>query len=363
MRKIKICHLVHGFNVGGLERIIVNTINELGTDVEHTIIALTVVGTFVEQINVPVSFYSLNKSPGNDWSIYRKLHRLLKELEPDVLHSYNLSTIEYQWVGKWLGIPIRIHAEHGRDSYDPFGHVKKYQRIRRVCALAVTQVVAVSQDLHSWLATSVKIPSKKLSLIHNGVDTDFFVKKTTSNEYFRIGHVARLQHIKNQTMLLAAFKLACQKNRGFENDARLTIVGDGPEYDKLSSSVTGNDTETVQIEFVGEQQDVLPYYQTFDLFVLSSLAEGVPMTLLESMSVGMPHVVTHVGGISEVIIEEETGLSTVVDDIETYSEHLIDLYENPERRHLMGIACRKRVVNKFSQKRMIEQYKLLYQLE
>lgn len=121
-KRIHICHLVYGFNVGGLERIIVNCINNLDPcKFQHTIVSLTTIGDFIHEIDHPVEHYALNKKSGNDASVYFTLYKLFRKIKPDVLHSYNLATIEYQWLALLAGIPRRIHAEHGRDSYDPNG--------------------------------------------------------------------------------------------------------------------------------------------------------------------------------------------------------------------------------------------------
>ncbi|MBL4829984.1 MAG: glycosyltransferase [Aliivibrio sp.] len=359
MKQQHICHLVYSFHVGGLERIITNTINSLGVEYTHTIISLTDIGSMIEQIEPEISIFQLNKREGNDYSIYPKLYKILKQLSPDVVHSYNLATFEYQWIAKLLFVPIRLHAEHGRDSYDPYGQVKKYQWIRKFCSLATTDVVAVSAELLNWLEQSVGINQKKLTLIRNGVDTNYFQKSGTTSDFI-IGHVARLHAIKNQKMLIDAFDKAKKTNSQFNAKAQLIIVGDGPEMYNLRTYCSSSNITNVKFE--GEKTDVLSYYQLFDLFALSSIAEGIPMTLLEAMSVGIPHVVTNVGGIEEVIIKGETGLSCESEDVDTFAEHMITLFLDKTLRDNMSNAAQKRVVSSFSQNRMLNQYKTLYRL-
>ncbi|MGF1765201.1 glycosyltransferase [Aliivibrio kagoshimensis] len=357
MKQLHICHIVYSFHVGGLEKIITNAINSLGKDFTHSIISLTDIGSIVDDVKPNISVYQLKKSAGNDFRIYPKLYKLLKDLSPDVVQSYNLATFEYQWIAKLLSIPVRLHAEHGRDSYDPYGEVKKYQWIRKICSFAVTDIVAVSADLYTWLISSVGINPKKMTLIRNGVDTTHFLKSSQTSDFI-VGHVARLHSIKNQAMLINAFSKAQALNEDFNKKAKLQIIGDGPEMENLQSLCASS--SRANIHFEGQKSDVLKYYQHFSVFALSSIAEGIPMTLLEAMSVGIPHVVTNVGGIGEVIIEGETGFSCQPDDIDAFAEHMVTLFLDKELRERMSYNARNRIEQNFSEKRMLSQYSSLY---
>ncbi|MZI95547.1 glycosyltransferase [Vibrio sp. CAIM 722] len=367
--KIRVCHLVYSFDVGGLERIIVNCINNLKSDnFSHIIISLTTIGDFYSEIHSPVESFALNKKAGNDISLYFRLYKLLKKSHPDVMHTYNLGTIEYQWVAWLAGVPLRVHAEHGRDSYDPDGTVKKYRWLRRITSSVIHHMVTVSADLKQWLINDVHIPSRKVSLIINGVDTEFYHNALTNGHTLDFcqgkcvfGHVARLHHIKNQHFLIQAFADACKQHNDFYNECVLVIVGDGPDRSRLENFVLQQPLLNERVFFVGSQTQVINYYQNFDVFLMSSLAEGVPMTLIESMSMSIPHLVTRVGGIKEVIIDNETGLSVESDDLQGFVDNMYRLFWEPTLRSDMGSKARKRIEAHFSQHSMIEAYEKIYQ--
>ncbi|WPC72882.1 glycosyltransferase [Vibrio porteresiae] len=368
-KKIRICHLVYSFDVGGLERIIVNCINNLKNDnFCHVIVSLTKIGDFYSEIDIPVECYSLDKKDGNDIGIYFRLYKLLNKLHPDVIHTYNLATMEYQWVAWLVGVPQRIHAEHGRDSYDPHGTVQKYRWLRRVTSMVTHHIVAVSADLHQWLIHDVRIPQRKVSLIINGVDTQHYVKSARDAQHHLsfcqdkcvFGHVARLHQIKNQPFLLEAFRDACAKSGDFAKDCVLLIVGDGPDRAKLESFVRRDSWLKDRVCFTGSKTEVIDYYKEFDVFLMSSFAEGIPMTLIESMSMAIPHLVTKVGGIGEVIIDNETGLSVASGDHDGYVNGLIELYRHRELRETMGQKARQQIEQRFSQNQMVAAYQALY---
>ncbi|WP_413284604.1 glycosyltransferase [Vibrio sp. MA40-2] len=367
--KIHVCHLVYCFDVGGLERVVLNCINNLPSDkFRHTIISLTNVGAFITELPQSVEYHSLNKKSGNDPSIYFKLYRLLNQIKPDVLHSYNLATIEYQWVALLARVKLRVHAEHGRDTYDPNGSVKKYQFIRRFCSHAIHRIISVSGDLDDWLSTDVKIPKNKLRLIKNGIDTHYFDRSCVEVEQrenpfkdkFVIGHVARLHGIKNQMLLLKSYELACRQSADFNRDSVLVIVGDGPDREMLENYVSNSNVITENVHFEGARNNVHDYYKLFDVFAMSSIAEGIPMTLLESMSMSIPHLVTLVGGIGEVVIQGKTGLAVESNDDSGFCLGLIELYSNTELRDKMAVDARKRIVSEFNQQIMMDQYTSIY---
>ncbi len=368
-KKIHVCHLVYSFEVGGLERVIANCIGALDSQkYRHTIIALTNVGDFFSEIKGNVESYSLQKREGNDFGTHIKLYKVLKKIKPDVLHSYNLSTIEYQWVAFFTRIKLRIHAEHGRDSYDMLGDVKKYQILRKVMSPFINYFISVSEDLHGWLKNDVNISEKKLSLITNGIDTDYyqpFDNNKIHNNFdgkFIFGHVSRLHPIKNQEFLLESFKLACDNSEKFKETCILIIVGDGPDRDKLNEKVANSGTLQNRVIFTGSKKNVKDYYNLFDVFVMSSLAEGIPLTLLESMSMATPHLVTSVGGIKEVVTPDVTGISLDDNEKQFLSQKMIALFESKDELDNMASNARLRVVEQYSLHKMVDSYDRIYKM-
>ena len=197
--RVHVCHVVYSFGIGGLERVIANCILSLDSKkYRHSIIALTSVGDSTYDIDDSVKIYSLFKREGHDTTIHFKFFKLLRKLKPKVLHTYNLATIEYQWAGALANIPLRVHAEHGRDTYDVDGSISKYKLLRKLSSLVVHRFIAVSQDLFDWLKHEVKIPESKLSLVVNGIDTQHYQPDHSLEEEidFSSGKFVFWSHIK-----------------------------------------------------------------------------------------------------------------------------------------------------------------------
>jgi len=354
-------HILYRFDIGGLERVIVNCINEFPHDeYRHVIIALTQACDFIKHINADVEIISLDKKPGVDWSVYKKMWLLFNKYKPQVCHSYNFSSLEFQFIAFLTACPRRIHAEHGRDIDDPQGLNKKRNYFRKLISFITHKFIAVSADLEHWLVDKVGISEKKVTLIYNGIDTKQFNLTTppldlsTIKNSFVIGTVARLTTIKDQKTLIKAFKQTLD-NLITKKDLRLLIVGDGPCMDQLqqlAESLVISD----KVLFTGARTDVSELLSSMNLFALPSLSEGTPMCVLEAMACKIPIVASDVGGLPELITEGKNGILVPVGNVLKFAEAFIFYVNHPDELAEQGELARNLVLEKFSQKSMAKQY-------
>lgn len=359
---MKLVHVVYSLHIGGLERVLVNCVNRLPSNIEHHIVCLTDYSdSFSNLLPDNTKLYRLGKKSGKDFSVYKRFFKLLKSIKPDVVHTYNLATNELQFIAWLARVPVRIHAEHGRDIYDPEGKVTKYRVLRKCLVHFTSKVVAVSGELYSWLKDDLALPKKKVVLIRNGINTEFFVPSSKPREAFNIGHVGRLSPIKNQRLLLQGYALACENDEAFAHSTSLTIVGDGESADELKT-LSESLCITENVNFAGAQMDVLKFYQSFDCFVMTSTAEGIPMTLLEAMSCGVAAAVTPVGGMPEVVNDEVGYLFATSNKEESVANTLLALWRNKGKTASLGVNARKRIEQLFSEQAMVNQYQELYGL-
>lgn len=354
-----VVHVVYSLHVGGLERVLVNTIHRMPANFQHTVVCLTEYSDdFARLLPASVNIQSLGKKAGQDWSIFKKWAMLLRSTKPDVVHTYNLATLEMQVIAAFMRVPVRIHAEHGRDIYDPKGLNKKYWWLRRFVSPFVHTWVTVSGELFEWLINTVKIPQRKIRLIRNGVDTQLYVPASAKPDCFIIGHVGRLSPIKNQVLLVDAFNLACTLNKDFATCSKLQIVGDGESRPALEARVKQSE-QKASIALLGMRSDMPAVYQGFTVFAMSSLGEGIPMTLLEAMACGTPAVVTNVGGMPEVISEDE-GIVVPSEDVKAMAEAFLQMFTNSMETQQKSMAARAKVISQFDEAKMVADYLALY---
>jgi len=349
-----IVHLIYRLDIGGLERVMLNCINQMHDEsFRHVIVSLTDANNFAQDKDNPIEVHCLGKREGSDLGIHLKLFKLLRKIKPAILHTYNLPTIEYHPIAWLAGVKGHIHAEHGRDISDPQGLNKKHNFLRKVMASFIQCYVSVSEDLHQWLINSVGIPSSKALLIQNGINTERFnMPKTISNK-LRFAIVARITPVKDHLNLLNAFALLNQK-LAKESMPELAIVGDGEQRAQLEKYCQEQGLDTVS--FLGARDDIEQILSQTDVFVLSSIAEGIPMTILEAMSAKTPIVSTRVGGIPEVVEEAKEGFLVDKSNAEALAEGLLHYIDQPELILEHGENARAKVLNNFNEKHMVQAY-------
>lgn len=190
---------------------------------------------------------------------------------------------------------------------------------------------------------------RKIDVITNGVDDEYFCPKKEEKKYIDILFVSRLIERKGVQYIIP--KLDYINERTKEN-IRFTIVGDGPYKDVLLNLANKNNNKDI-IEFVGQKNktDILKYYQKADIFVLPSKKEGMPNVVLEAMACGLPIIMSNCEGSKELVVE-----NGFVAEIEKIPDLLIRLCNNEEERVNMGINSRKRIQKLFSWDIIVEEY-------
>ena len=237
-----VVHVMHRFDVGGLENGVVNLINHMPAEAyRHAILALTEVTDFRQRIKRDdVRFIALNKPPGHLYALYPRLYKIFRELRPAIVHSRNLAALEVTAPAWAAGVPVRIHGEHGRDVGDLDGDNRKYQWLRRVYKPFVSHYIALSRDLEGYLVERVGVRAAKVAQIYNGVDAARFRPATGPSpiegcpfrrpEHWLVGTVGRMQTVKDQTLLARAFIRAieiapvAQGSPAPDHDRRWTIA-------------------------------------------------------------------------------------------------------------------------------------------
>jgi sugar transferase (PEP-CTERM/EpsH1 system associated) len=363
---------MYRFDVGGLENGVANLINHLDPrSYRHAVIALTEVTSFRERIKRnDVQFFGLRKPPGHGFKIYPALYRLFRQLRPTIVHTRNLAALEATVPAWAAGVPVRIHGEHGRDLGDFDGSNRKYQLTRRLYRPFVTQYITVSRDLASYLTQKVGIPERHVEQIYNGVDLQRFKLDSqrrptvdgcpfTDPGTFIIGHVGRMEVVKDQLTLARAFVRALQLAPEQRHRLRLVMVGDGSLRAEVRALLDRAGLDALAW-LPGQRSDIQAVLRGFDCFVLPSRGEGISNTILEAMASRLPVIATNVGGNVELVEPGRTGELVPAADAESMANAILTYAREPHRAHQAGEAGRARVERLFSLEAMIARYKDLY---
>jgi glycosyltransferase involved in cell wall biosynthesis len=210
-----------------------------------------------------------------------------------------------------------------------------------------------------------RIASDKITVIHNGIDTKIYSKYVDRDVKRKelnladsdriIGNIARFFPNKDHACLLKAFKLVVEKIPS----AKLLIAGDGPLRNELLE-LTEELALTSTVKFLGNRRDIPELLRIFDVFALSSIKEGLPITLLEAMASEVPTVATDVDGNPELVVHNQTGYIVPARDPNSLADKIITLLMDKEKAKRMGEMGRVRAEEEFSFEKMSAKYDVLY---
>jgi glycosyltransferase involved in cell wall biosynthesis len=356
---------IFNMEIGGTEQIVQQLVMGMKSEgVESEILCIDgqigSIGEALQKTAVPV--HKLARKQGFDWSLMAGIRKRLREGWFDVVHCHQYTP----WFYGWLAVPGTgakvIFTEHGR--FYPDRHRYKAMLLNPLMALFTPAVVAISNATKKALVKYEFTPRKNIQLIFKGIfplkRNDPEAKKLRDSlripgDAFVVGTVSRLDPVKNQGMMLRAFKEFSEKRP----DSYLLMVGDGPDKEKLISLANelGIRDRTMFTDFINNP---LHYLAAMNLFLLSSHTEGTSMTLLESIRLGIPAVAANVGGSPEIIAEGVTGLLTESDNESSFAIALEALCENENLRAGMVEGAQEQFNERFFASAMICQYRLIY---
>jgi len=288
----------------------------------------------------------------------KKLSRIIKENKIEIIHSQTRVTqVLSFWIQKFFGVPY-ISTCHG---------FFKARLHRKIFPCWGNKVIAISQAVQRHLSDDLGVKYENIALIYNGLDMNNFPQYSNEQtaDYKRkiglgdgpvIGNIARLSSVKGQDYLIEAMKVVVGK---FPL-AQLLFVGDGKIKKNLIKQSQSLNLEK-NIFFIPSVDKTSLVLAVMDIFVMSSLAEGLGLSIMEAQAMGLPVIATFVGGIPELIEDNKTGILIPPQDSEILANAITSLLENKLRARQLGENARKSVREKFSISKMVDETEKLYQ--
>ncbi len=356
MKSIFIC--IPSLISGGAQRFVA----DLACNIDRSVYKVYIIITN----NYDTSAYFYNKISNEKISIidasgknYIKqikiITKLLKQYRPSIIHS-NLSSVLYMIIPLFFS---RIHAKHLFTVHSIAGRlytgIKK--RIMKFCFKhSIIVPVAIGDTVKKSLISNYKLSEKKVECIYNGVDTKKFQKKKQSynSGKFTFINVGTLYYIKNQELLIDAFKVV----HDLYKNTKLILIGDGVLRSKLEEKIHYLDLSD-SAYLLGDKSDVVSYLSDSDVYCCSSLVEGLGISVLEAMSCSLPIVTTAAGGVEDIVKDGINGFVTKF-EISDYSKKMIYLIENNDVRKAMSINARRMALD-YDIKIFAHNYELLYE--
>lgn len=297
--------------------------------------------------------------PIRDVRAFVQILRLIRRERYDIVHTHvSKAGVLGRLAARMAGVPVIVHTHHGRivELLDSGIMAGLLLRCERLAARVSSQLVAVSADTEQYLRDLRIGVEATRRIVYNGVDEERFRNEgTPRGDGPLIGVVASVIKDKGADVVLSALPLIRERVPA----ARLRFVGGGPMLGVLAERVDAlglGDT----VELVGHADDVRPHLADFDLVVLASRREGLPLVLLEAMAMGRPVVATTVGGTPEVVLDGETGLLVPPGDWRALADAIVRVLSDTERARRMGEAGRQVVEERFRLSQMVGRIDSMY---
>jgi len=270
---------------------------------------------------------SVGRLPGAVWKFYR----LLEKARPDVVHLHNPTPTSFaSLAAKMVGVRCVVSTRHSLAG-KPRRRVTewKYALSARFC----DWMVGICDATVSNLKEAHPSQSAKMMRVYNGIlATERIARERwPPKEGFTLLYVGRLAAVKNLGFLIEAFRGALLADKNL----RLWMVGDGCERQRLEAQARASGVAS-KVTFWGEQLDPAPFFSAADAFIMSSTSEGLPISLLQAFSMGLPAIVTDVGGMAEAVQLADAGLIASKTDSASMSEAILRLARNAEERERFG---------------------------
>lgn len=353
--RITVAHLIGCLNIGGAEEQLVSLAPEFDAGRFRVIVCVLQAGGILEDrlaaagVEYRAFGFRLRSAP----LAVLRIYAFLKREKVDILHMHMYHAALYGRIAGLLArVPVMITTDHGKGMWKKSWQVAFERYMVKHTALRI----GVSQDIADIIRDRERVPDEKLMVVRNGVNAGRFrageaerasvrTELGVPEHTFLVGTLARLVEPKALHVMIEAISIASENLAGI----RLIIVGDGPlraELERRASDLKVGD----RVTFTGARSDIPGLLAAMDAFALSSIREGLPISLLEAMAAGKPIVATRVGGIPDVIADREDGLLVEPNDPKAFAGAICDLAADADLASRLGRRAAEKAESDYSVK-------------
>ncbi len=364
MTRKRILHLIETSEPGGAETVLTDIARRLNPDRYRSLVCVLEEGWLTDRLGtLDIPFVVIeNRTPYDPVFLYR-LQRLIRRERISLMHSHEfMMTVYGSLASRLTGVPL-IGTVHGKVY---FPERKRRVYAFRLAASHCAKVIAVSDDLRRYLVSTLGFNRSRVMTLHNGIDLTRYSGSSTRDGTRRrfdvsegslvAGTAGSLFAVKGLEYLLEA---AAELRRWYPSFT-LLIAGEGNQERTLKEMADSLDLGKT-VRFLGFCNDIPDFLGALDVYVCSSVSEGLSLSILEAMAESRPVVATDVGGNPELIRQGENGFLVPPADPGSLAARIKELFDDPMARERFGKCGRRIVEENFSLERMIRDYETLYE--
>jgi len=356
----KILYFIETGGAGGAERVVLDLARGMSGRGHEVAVCTLRTGWLTERLGSHGVEHIHLQSNGSDPGLPIRLGQLLHENGVTVLHSHLLDSNFYGAIAARLAGTRHVATEHGDVHHlQPKRFLRTKLKIAQWSGASFTAVSRYTAEQMVRLG----VRRDKITIVGNPLPSGEPSAASPIRRELGIGepewvwvHVANMRKVKDQATLLRGFAGALRHSSAQQ---RLLLAGEGPERDELATLC-----ETLGIKnsvhFLGHREDVPALLRAADGFILSSVSEALPMSLLEAAQAGLVLVTSDVGGLPEIVRPDETGYLFRAGDHCALAKTLASILENTSGAEMLGLRGQKEALAKFSLPKILDAYSRLY---
>jgi len=308
--------------------------------------------------NIPFHLFEASKII--DINCIMAIRHFIKEQKIDIVHAHGYREDVYAFLS-FSGI-TKIATNHLWKRSNK--KLKIYAFIDSLSMVFFKHIVAVSQPILNEMRAIPYLRNRNLSLISNGID---IVKYSPTN----IATIRQELKLTNDVTLMAAVSslttekghiyllAALHRLKTINSKFHLVIIGEGPKRCNIESQIKELEL-TDHVTMLGKRHDIDKIHTGIDIYILPSLKEGLPMSLLEAMACGVASIASDVGDVSSCVKHNQTGMLIEAGNIDALYNAIEALTSDSEKRKTIGFSASRMIRSKFSNEQMIRSYADLY---
>ncbi len=358
---MKICHLISGDLWAGAEVVVCNLLRGIkffGPDDEILAIVLNS-GRLAEELEAAGIVVKLfDESEYSFLALAAKIRNEFLRFAPNVVHTHRYKENLLAFCASIGMRELRLIAtQHGlpeNPKHSLFGAGKAMLN-HYVLAHHFSKVVAVSKNIENFFIQDHGFKPEKVALVNNGIEMFECSVPREPSAGFTVGSSGRLFPVKGYSLLVDIAALLAQCN-----DISVRLAGDGPQREDLEAAVQRNNLDG-SFRFEGHVDDIYSFYECLDVYISTSYHEGIPMSVLEAMSHGLPVIAPRVGGFPEIIEDGVEGFLIDGREPSDFVDKCLLLYNDRNLYRRMSVAAREKVSRLFSMHHMVDRYRNCYQ--
>lgn len=313
----------------------------------------------IRKLGIPVTI--ADETRLNPIQLIGNIRNILRNSSPKIIHSHRRKENILAYLSSRFDPKIiRVCTQHGmpeplRSGLKIIQHVLLSKYNLHILLRHFSYIITVSDDIRNKIIREYGFDENKVTLIHNGTDMPNVPSISKDGNKFVIGSAGRFFAIKDYRLMVEIANEIVRQS----NNISFRLAGEGPEEKEIIRIIRDYNLEN-SFNLAGFVHNIEAFYRSLDLYINTSIHEGLPMSVLEAMAHGLPVVAPKVGGLPEILANGVQGYLIDKRDPKAFAEKCIEIYRNRELARRMGTASRERIRDAFSIENMANEHHNLY---